>query len=149
MQWGRQSPGCPEASGHYLENRAVFNPDRSTKQDQCRTMLLPYVSRRQLRRTSKVFQQPGCATRGFLPSGSDSTRSPLRFLSQLASFVWLVLTLPFRILILTISLLGRLTGAILGFSLMIVGMALCTGSLFIVGIPVFIVGLLLLFRSLA
>jgi hypothetical protein len=62
--------------------------------------------------------------------------------------LWYVITLPFRILIWFIGLLGRLTGLIVGFSLMVVGMALWAGPFFIIGIPMFIIGLLLTLRCL-
>jgi hypothetical protein len=65
----------------------------------------------------------------------------------LAAF-WYLITLPFRVLIWVIGLLGRLTGLVVGFSLMVVGMALWAGPLFIIGIPVFIIGLLLTLRCL-
>ena len=70
-----------------------------------------------------------------------SLRSPL-------SSIWFVLTRPFRILILAVELLGRLAGTFLGFLLMVLGMALWAGPLLILGIPLFIVGLLLTLRSL-
>jgi hypothetical protein len=62
--------------------------------------------------------------------------------------LWFVITLPFRAVIWIIGLLGRLTGVILGFLLMVVGMALWAGPFFIVGIPLFIIGLLLTLRCL-
>jgi len=62
--------------------------------------------------------------------------------------IWYLITLPFRLLIGIIGIMGRLVGLILGFSLMVVGMALWAGPLFILGIPLFIVGLLLTLRSL-
>jgi hypothetical protein len=61
---------------------------------------------------------------------------------------WYVITLPFRLVFWIIALLGRLTGVILGFSLMVVGMALWAGPFFIIGIPLFIIGLLLTLRCL-
>ena len=63
--------------------------------------------------------------------------------------IWYLITLPFRLLIGIIGILGRLAGIILGFSLMVVGMALWAGPLFILGIPLFIIGLLLTLRCLA
>jgi hypothetical protein len=62
--------------------------------------------------------------------------------------VWFLITLPFRLVIGIISLLGRLTGIILGFALMVVGMALWAGPFFIIGIPLFIIGLVLTLRCL-
>lgn len=62
--------------------------------------------------------------------------------------IWLVLTLPFRLLIGLIEWFGRLTALALGFALMVVGVALWAGPLVVVGIPVFVVGLLVTLRSL-
>jgi hypothetical protein len=61
---------------------------------------------------------------------------------------WYVVTLPFRLIFWVIALLGRLTGVILGFVLMVVGMALWAGPFFIIGIPLFIIGLLVTLRCL-
>ena len=47
-----------------------------------------------------------------------------------------------------ISLLGRATGVAVGFALMVVGMALGAGPFFLIGIPLFLVGLLLTLRCL-
>ncbi len=63
-------------------------------------------------------------------------------------FVWFLALLPFRIVIGLIRLIGRLSGIALGFSLMVIGMALWAGPLFIVGIPMFVIGLLLTLRCL-
>ena len=59
-----------------------------------------------------------------------------------------MITLPLRLIILVVELLGRLTGVILGFTLMVLGIALWAGPLFIFGIPLFCVGLLLMLRCL-
>lgn len=64
----------------------------------------------------------------------------------LLSTAWFAITLPFRLVFRLIALLGRLTGIILGFVLMVVGMALWASPLFIVGIPIFLVGLILTLR---
>jgi hypothetical protein len=64
------------------------------------------------------------------------------------SLVWYLVTLPFRLVIGIIEWLGRLTGVILGFSLMVVGVAFWAGPLFFIGIPLFIIGLLLTLRCL-
>ena len=60
----------------------------------------------------------------------------------------MLITLPFRLVYGIIALLGRLTGIMLGFSLMVVGMALWAGPFFIIGIPLFIIGLLVTLRCL-
>jgi hypothetical protein len=62
--------------------------------------------------------------------------------------IWTVITLPFRLVIWLVEMLGRLTGLVLGFVLMVVGMALMAGPFIILGVPLFIIGLLLTLRSL-
>ncbi len=62
--------------------------------------------------------------------------------------IWYLVTLPLRLVIGILGMVGRLIGIMLGFSLMVVGMALWAGPLFILGIPLFIIGLLLTLRSL-
>jgi len=60
--------------------------------------------------------------------------------------LWLLITLPFRLIFRLIAWLGRLTAMLLGFVLMVVGIALWAGPLFFVGIPVFIIGLFVTLR---
>ena len=62
--------------------------------------------------------------------------------------IWTILTLPIRLVFGAIELLGRLTGLVLGFALMVVDMALSASPFYIVGIPVFLVGLVLTLRSI-
>ena len=62
--------------------------------------------------------------------------------------IWYVVTLPFRLVFWGIAWLGRLTAVVLGFSLMVLGMALWAGPLFFIGIPLFLVGLVLTLRCL-
>lgn len=62
--------------------------------------------------------------------------------------IWWVVTLPFRLLVGTVALLGRATAFGLGFVMMVVGVALWAGPLFLIGIPVFVVGLLVTLRAL-
>jgi hypothetical protein len=62
--------------------------------------------------------------------------------------IWRVVTLPFRLLAWVVEWLGRITAFALGFLMMVVGVALWAGPLFIIGIPVFVVGLLVTLRSL-
>lgn len=61
---------------------------------------------------------------------------------------WSVLTLPFRLIGWMVELIGRLAGLILGFLLMVVGVALTAGPFFPIGIPLFLIGLLLTLKSL-
>ena len=63
-------------------------------------------------------------------------------------FIWSVVTLPFRLVLGVVELLGRLTGVLVGFVLMVVGAALSASAFFILGVPVFLVGLLLTLRCL-
>ncbi|MFI5454757.1 MAG: hypothetical protein ACHRXM_04840 [Isosphaerales bacterium] len=69
-------------------------------------------------------------------------------LVTLIAALWFVVSLPFRLVFWTIAWLGRLTAVVLGFTLMVVGMALWAGPLFFVGIPLFLVGLVLTLRCL-
>jgi hypothetical protein len=62
--------------------------------------------------------------------------------------LWFVVSLPFRLVFWTIAWLGRATAVALGFTLMVVGMALWAGPLFFIGIPLFLVGLVLTLRCL-
>ncbi len=62
--------------------------------------------------------------------------------------VWFLVALPFRVIFSVIALLGRLAGVVLGFGLMVLGMALGAGPLFFIGIPLFLVGLYVMLRSL-
>ena len=62
--------------------------------------------------------------------------------------VWSVLTLPFRLIAWVVEFCGRLVGLGLGFLLMVVGVALGAGPFFMIGIPLFVVGLILMLRCL-
>jgi hypothetical protein len=62
--------------------------------------------------------------------------------------IWMILTLPFRLVFGIVNLLGRLTGLVVGFSMMVAGAALSAGPLAMLGVPLFVVGLLLAMRSL-
>ena len=69
------------------------------------------------------------------------------FVSMLAG-VWFIVTLPFRLVFWMIAWAGRVAAVFLGFSLMVVGIALWAGPLFFIGIPLFLVGLVLTLRCL-
>jgi hypothetical protein len=71
-----------------------------------------------------------------------------RLVVSLLSAVWFLVALPFRLVFGTIGWLGRLTGVVVGFLLMVTGMFLLAGPLFIIGIPLFIIGLVLTLRCL-
>jgi hypothetical protein len=62
--------------------------------------------------------------------------------------IWWVISLPFRLLAWLVELLGRLVALALGFVLMVLGMALSAGTVYILGIPLFLFGLLLTLRAL-
>jgi hypothetical protein len=62
--------------------------------------------------------------------------------------LWAILSFPFRLIGWTVDLAGRLTGLLVGFALMVLGVALGAGPLFMIGIPLFVLGLILMLRSL-
>ena len=62
--------------------------------------------------------------------------------------LWSIVTLPFRLIGWVVEIFGRLTGVLLGFALMVVGVALCSGAFLPIGLPLFIVGLLVTLRCL-
>lgn len=62
--------------------------------------------------------------------------------------IWTIVTLPIRILAWAGDLVGRLVGLAIGFALMVLGVAIGAGPSLILGIPVFVVGLILTLRSL-
>jgi hypothetical protein len=62
--------------------------------------------------------------------------------------LWYVITAPFRLVFWTVAWVGRVTAALFGFCLMVVGIALGAGPLFFLGIPLFLVGLVLTLKCL-
>jgi hypothetical protein len=62
--------------------------------------------------------------------------------------IWWIITLPFRLLAGAVELLGRLAALLVGFGLMVVGVAFWAGTLYVLGIPMFVIGLLLTLRAL-
>jgi hypothetical protein len=71
----------------------------------------------------------------------------LTFWSVLSAF-WYVITAPFRLVFWTIAWVGRVTAVLFGFCLMVIGIALGAGPLFFLGIPLFLVGLVLTLKCL-
>jgi hypothetical protein len=71
----------------------------------------------------------------------------LTFWSVLST-LWYVITAPFRVVFWTIAWVGRVTAVLLGFCLMVIGIALGAGPLFFLGIPLFLVGLVLTLKCL-
>ena len=85
---------------------------------------------------------------GALEVERSSSGSLVHVLVVLIAALWFMATLPFRLVFWLIAWMGRLTAVLLGFSLMVVGMALWAGPLFFIGIPLFLVGLVLTLRCL-
>ncbi len=63
--------------------------------------------------------------------------------------LWWIVTSPFRLVGWVVAMLGRVFGLTFGFLLMVVGVALGAGSLFPLGIPLFLLGLILTLKSLS
>ena len=62
--------------------------------------------------------------------------------------IWSVLTLPFRLIAALVAFCGRALGVVIGFALMVVGVAFCWGAIYFLGVPLFIVGLLVMLKCL-
>ena len=62
--------------------------------------------------------------------------------------IWTILTLPFRLIVGLFDFLSRATGLVLGFALMVLGVALGDGPSPVLGVPIFAVGLVLTLRCL-
>jgi hypothetical protein len=86
--------------------------------------------------------------RPFDPGTPSSSWSFGQVFMALVAGLWFMAALPFRLVFWIIAWMGRLTAVVLGFSLMVVGMALWAGPLFFIGIPLFLVGLVLTLRCL-
>jgi len=99
-------------------------------------------------RLSEAYCYPAYAPIAVRPKASRILHLLGRLTVGIVAAIWYLITLPFRLLIGIVGILGRLAGISLGFSLMVVGMALWAGPLFIIGIPLFIIGLLLTLRCL-
>jgi hypothetical protein len=118
------------------------------KQAQSETTVYPRTS-------SSWVGEPGSARNHTRADGPGVHQSPhVRYgsvsqaLLAVVTTLWFMATLPFRLIFWGIAWLGRLTAAVLGFVLMVVGMALWAGPLFFLGIPLFIVGLVVTLRCL-
>jgi hypothetical protein len=97
---------------------------------------------RQRRRTDRPLSA------GTLELQESSAWSFGQILVAVLAGIWFIVTLPFRLIFWLIAWAGRLTAVLLGFSLMVVGIALWAGPLFFLGIPLFLVGLVLTLRCL-
>ena len=62
--------------------------------------------------------------------------------------LWSILTLPFRLIAGVVAFCGRALGVVFGFGLIVVGVAFCSGAIYLLGVPIFILGLLLMLKSL-
>jgi hypothetical protein len=62
--------------------------------------------------------------------------------------LWSVLTLPFRLIAALVAFCGRALGVVIGFCLMVAGVAFCSGAIYFLGVPLFIVGLLIMLKCL-
>ena len=62
--------------------------------------------------------------------------------------IWTIVTLPIRLIAWVLDFLGRAIGLAIGFALMVLGVAVGAGPSLVLGVPIFIVGLLLTLRSL-
>jgi hypothetical protein len=85
---------------------------------------------------------------GYVGPGEAAAWSWGRVVLGLLAAIWFVATVPFRLALWLIALLGRLTGIALGFALMVAGMFFLAGPLFLIGIPLFLIGLVLTLRCL-
>jgi hypothetical protein len=65
----------------------------------------------------------------------------------MASLIWNILCLPFRLIGGVVELVGRAVGGVLGFTLMVLGVALAAGLWFAPGGILFLLGLALMIRS--
>jgi TM2 domain-containing membrane protein YozV len=66
----------------------------------------------------------------------------------MGQMIWSALTFPFRLIGGVASAFGRLIAGVAGFCLMVGGTALCAGTIWLLGLPVFVVGLLITLRAL-
>lgn len=73
---------------------------------------------------------------------------PYDRLEAMLGILWEIVTFPFRLIGWVVGLFGRLVAVLIGFALMVVGVALCAASLLPVGLPLFVIGLILALKSL-
>jgi hypothetical protein len=62
--------------------------------------------------------------------------------------LWSLVTLPFRLIGWAVELVGRAVGVGLGFVLMVLGVALCAAQWLPLGLPLFVVGLIVALKCL-
>lgn len=132
-------------------DKHVIYPDPRMKQAQSETTVYRPASSWWVGEPAKVRSRSradGPVGVGIRPSEPARPWSVVQVFLTLATALWFVVTLPFRLVFWVIAWLGRLTAVVLGFLLMVVGMALWAGPLFFIGIPLFLVGLVLTLRCL-
>ena len=61
--------------------------------------------------------------------------------------IWNIVTLPVRLLVGALDLLGRATVMGFGFALMVLGVAIGAGPSIVLGVPIFVVGLILTLKG--
>jgi hypothetical protein len=66
----------------------------------------------------------------------------------MGQMIWSALTFPFRLVGGAASVVGRAIAGVAGFALMVGGTAFCAGTIWIVGLPMFLIGLLITLRAL-
>ncbi len=133
-----------------IGNRVIY-PDTIMNQAQSKITWRRSADRPRLRDPidARVRRRAdGPARPAFQDEHPRDSWSAASLLLGLFGALWFIITLPFRLVFWVIAWLGRLTGAILGFSLMVVGMALLAGPLYIIGIPMFLIGLVVTLRCL-
>lgn len=102
-----------------------------------------------LRRVFSVLGEGGSAVT--LATSQDEFPRPVSRFDKLSAMIRLILqglTLPFRLLGSTIQGIGRLSSILLGFLLMVGGAALLASPLVLIGLPMFLFGLVLTLRAL-
>ena len=62
--------------------------------------------------------------------------------------IWTIVTLPIRLLAWAGDLVGRMVGLSIGFALMVLGVFVGAGPWPLLGVPLFLLGLVLTLRSL-
>jgi hypothetical protein len=99
-------------------------------------------------RASRPARATGAWSAAPHPPYREARNPLLTGVGFLFTAIWWILTLPFRLVFGVLSLAGRMVGVAVGFSLMVVGVALGAGPFYLIGIPLFLVGLVLTLRSL-
>jgi hypothetical protein len=103
-----------------------------------------------LDRSSLPLARPEVADQSGLPAFAPVFKGAVDLLGLIIMLgvIWNILTLPLRLIVWVLDFLSRATGLVIGFALMVLGVALGAGPSLILGVPVFLVGLLLTLRSL-